>query len=125
MLGRRVLLLLMVLLFLVSASFLYSTHAAGFKADLTGMVLDFPHATENGIYIHLLEEIQPGKEATYGEAILFVAKDVRILHGKETLTLMDAPLEKGQILEVKLNGPVQKSYPVQADAVTIRILPGP
>jgi beta-N-acetylhexosaminidase len=96
---------------------------SGGEVDIRGRISGVD-AGDNGLGTILVEgEVQEDTE--YDKASVFVTKKTKIyrLENNQRIRVSFAALAAGQIVEVAFTGPVRESYPVQADAAEILILP--
>jgi beta-N-acetylhexosaminidase len=71
-----------------------------------------------GIYVEGAIE----QDTEYDKASIYITEKTNIYEGNTKKKLEASSLKEGMKVEVDFEGPVRESYPIQADAKTIRIL---
>lgn len=89
--------------------------------DIRGEITAISKSTDNKI-VSILVEGEQEEDTSYDKASISIDKNTIIYldTGKDKISVEE--LKEGIKVEVIFTGPVRESYPVQADAKTIRII---
>lgn len=102
----------------VYRSFMYNPY--DFKVDIRGTITNITVNNEKEGFIFVEGQIE--YDTSYDEASIRINKDTTITKGNENRKINITDLKTGDRVEVKFNGPVLESYPVQVTAGYISVL---
>lgn len=102
----------------VYRSFMHNPY--DFKVDIRGTITNITINNEKEGFIFVEGQIE--YDTSYDKASIRINKDTIITKGNENRKINITDLKTGDRVEVKFNGPVLESYPVQVTAGYISVL---
>jgi beta-N-acetylhexosaminidase len=116
---RKIVIIL--LCFIFALSFAACNKESNNKVDIRGEITKIS-TNQSGQITAIFVEGKVEQDTGHDKASISIKKDTKIYEADEKKKVEVSSLKEGMRVEVVFEGPVRESYPIQADAKTIRVL---